>query len=301
VIAFAFDPVIHLGDATVKLETLGIAASVLVGLLLAGWLAAGTPSPAASPTPTPTERDVILEDVGRLRIDDMIFIVLGILPGAVIGGRLGYVLIHLDFYRAHPAAIVDPGQGSLELTLAIVGGALSGAYACYLLGESVGRWFHVATIPTFAAVTLGKVAQALGGSGQGQPIDLAWATSYQGDGPWGSLAPAVPAHPSQLYEAAATFVILVLMARLIRGDAFARRDGRAFVMTLVLWLIGRALVATTWRDPTLAGPLVAEQLICLFVALASLLLLAGVVLRARRRARAEAEPAWPDPETRPHF
>jgi phosphatidylglycerol---prolipoprotein diacylglyceryl transferase len=295
VIVLAFDPLVRLGDATVKLETVGLAIAALGGLLLAGWLATRTPAPDS---PVVDEA----EPADRyLRIDDMIFIVLAIVPGAVVGGRLGYMLIHFDFYRTHLAAVVDPGQGSLELALAVVGGALTGAYACYLLGESVGRWLHVATVPTFAAIALGKVAQALGGSGQGQPADLAWATSYAGDGPWGSLAPTVPAHPSQLYEAAATFLVVVLVARLLGGSVFDRRDGRSFVVALVIWLLARAAIASTWRDGLVAAPLNAEQLVCLITASISMLVLVALTARARRLARAESRPRWPDPEARPQF
>ena len=295
VIALSFDPVVRVGDVTVRLETIGIAVAALVGLLLAGWLATRTPAPAA-----PVEDDDGPRDA-HLRIDDMIFIVLAILPGAVIGGRLGYVFIHLDFYRVHPTAVLDPGQGSLELTLAIVGGVLTGAYACYLLGESVGRWLHAATVPLFAAVMLGKIAQALGGSGQGQPSDLAWATSYQGDGPWDSLAPALPSQPAQLYEAIGTFLVLILAARLLGSTLFDRRDGRAFLLAFLFWVLVRAAVATTWRDTPVSGPVNAEQLVCLVAAALTMLLLIATTARARRLARTEAEPSWPEPETRPQF
>ena len=295
-IALDFDPLVRLGDTTVKLETLGIAVAALVGLLLAGWLATRTPAATAPGGQPPHDpRDA------HLRLDDMIFIVLAVLPGAVIGGRLGYALIHLDFYRSHLAAIIDPGQGSLELMLAVVGGVLTGAYACYLLGESPGRWLHVSTVPTFAAITLGKIAQALGGDGQGQPADFAWATRYVGDGPWGSLAPGVPSHPAQLYEAAVTFLILVLMARLLGGATFQRRDGRSFVFAFAIWALARGAVASIWRDERALGLLNAEQGLCLIVAALSILLLIALTARARRLGRTEADRVWPDPQVRPQF
>ena len=53
----------------------------------------------------------------------------------------------------------------------------------------------------------------LGGTGQGQPWLGDWATAYLGEGPWGSLAPALPSHPSQAYEGIATLVILVALRR----------------------------------------------------------------------------------------
>jgi prolipoprotein diacylglyceryltransferase len=269
-------------------------------LLLAGWLATLTEavgdrvpaSPAIEPSVTPTD---------RLRLDDMIFIVLAILPGALIGGRLGYALIHLDFYRANPQALLDPAQGGLELALAIVGGTLTGAYAAFLLGESVGRWLHVATIPTLATLTLGKIALAFGGEGQGLPSDAWWATSYQGDGPWGSLAAAVPSHPAQLYEAGATFLVLVLMSRLLGAETFSRGDGRAFPFALMLWLLARAAVATTWRDQPFLGQLNAEQVLCAGLTFGCFILLVIAGLMGRRQSSRAAEATWPDPETRAQF
>jgi phosphatidylglycerol---prolipoprotein diacylglyceryl transferase len=302
VIAFDFDPLVRFGDTTVKLETFGIALAVLVGLLLAGWVATRTSAPVAAPGPVPPSGAMPADPHdANLRIYDMIFIVLAILPGAVIGGRLGYVLIHFDFYRSNLAAIVDPSQGSLELMFGVVGGALTGVYACYLLGESPGRWLHVATVPTFAAIALGKVAQAFGGAGQGQPVDLPWATSYGGDGSWGSLAPSLPSHPAQLYEAAVTFLILLLMARLLGGGLFDRLDGRSFLFAFAIWALGRAAVAFTWRDARALGSLNAEQGLCLLAAALSFLLILALTARARRLARTEAKPGWPDPEVRPQF
>jgi prolipoprotein diacylglyceryltransferase len=302
-IALAFDPVVRVGDATVKLQTVGVAVAVLVGLLLAGWTALRSPATDPPQVPAAGLFGAVSDDrrPDMLRLDDLIFIVLAILPGAVIGGRIGYVLTHLDFYRANPLAAFDPAQGSLELTLAVGGGALTGACATYLLGESIGRWLHVATPALLVAITVGKVAQALGGEGQGMPTDLPWATTYAGDGPWGSLAPSIPSHPAQLYEAGATFLVLVIMARLLGTRAFDRRDGRAFLVAFALWLLARAAVATTWRDPAIAGPLSAEQVLCIALAAMSLLLAGMAAIAGHRAARTRVARAWPDPEARPRF
>src|SRR5882762_7077554 len=149
VIAFDFDPYFHLGDGAARWETLGVAAAIFVAMLVA---AVGTRS---------------LE----LRRDDLIFVVLGIVPGAVVGGRLGYVLLHPAFFNANPAAIIDPAVGSLQLSLGVLGGSLTGGAVAALLEGSPGRWFHVATLPFLLATGIGKLAAVLGGDGQGLPSD----------------------------------------------------------------------------------------------------------------------------------
>src|SRR2546426_2522289 len=100
VIAFDFDPFLHVGDGVVRWETLGIAAAIFVGLVIA---AIGTRS---------------LE----LRADDLIFVVLGIVPGAVIGGRLGDVALPPALFAANPGAILDPRVGRLQLSVRVIGG-----------------------------------------------------------------------------------------------------------------------------------------------------------------------------------
>jgi len=257
VIALEFEPFIRLGDRLVRLETLVLAAGVLGALLLAARIAGRTPSGEAAGSHEPGD---------PLRPDDLVFIVLAAVPGAIVGGRLGYGLLHLDYYGANPGAILDPGQGSLELGLAIVGGALTGGWSARLLGAPVGRWFHVAALPLLVAIAVGKLAMAFGGSGQGMPNNLPWATSYLGAGPWGSLAPELPSHPAQLYEALATAIVLALAMALLASGTFARRDGRLFVAAVAGWMVARTVVAATWRDAPVLGPLLAGQLLSIAIA-----------------------------------
>ena len=295
VIAFDFDPLIHLGDRVLRIETLALAAVALLVIVAAAILAGRTPpDPAIDPDAEPGD---------HLRRDDLMFIVLGIVPGAAIGGRLGYVLLHWDYYSRHTSAIADPSQGSLELSMGVVVGMLTGAYVARLLDGSTGRWLHVAAVPMLLGLGLGKLAMALGGDGQGAVSNLTWATAYLGAGPWGSLAPAIPAHPSQIYEAITTGVVLLLMLMLLSVGSFRRRDGRAFFVALGLWAAGRCLVALTWRDPVVLGPFGAGQLMALvIVGLALILFLVSVRLsRAIPKPDAMGEPNWADPAIRPPF
>jgi prolipoprotein diacylglyceryltransferase len=262
-IAFDFDPLLHVGDGTVRLETIGVAAAIFASLVLAG---------------------LAVRSAG-LRLDDLIFVVLGVVPGAVIGGRLGDVFLHPAWYGAAPSRIIDPAVGSLELTLAVVGGALTGAIVAVLLDGQPGRWLHAATLPTLIALAGGKLATVLGGRGQGQPWDGDWATAYLGPGPWGSLGPEIPSHPSQVYEALVTIAILVIMMGLLTVAAFRRPDGRAFLIAIGGWAIGRALVASTWRDPVASGPFRLEQVLDVGVSAGALVLLVLLLIRRWRSGR----------------
>jgi prolipoprotein diacylglyceryltransferase len=222
----------------------------------------------------------------------------------VIGGRIGFALLHWSYYGADPGVLLDPAVGGLELGLAVVGGTLSGAYVASLLEAPVGNWFHVAAVPALLAVGAGKLTMILTGAGQGVPSDASWATAYAGPGPWASLGPAIPSHPSQAYEGIATLVILALLVVAVLLGGFARRDGRLFFVGIGLWAVARAVVSTTWRDPVVALGLNAGGLIAIGIAIGCAVIVAWLTVR-RPAARTDEEIAhdlaWPDPETRPRF
>ncbi|MEA2605620.1 MAG: Prolipoprotein diacylglyceryl transferase [Chloroflexota bacterium] len=268
VLAFDFDPLLHLGDGAVRWETVAIAGAIFTTLVVAGLAARAA----------------------GLRVDDLLFVVLGLVPGAVVGGRLGYVLLHPAFFTDVPGRILDPGVGSLELTLGVVGGAITGSLVALLLDGRPGPWLRVATIPALVLLALGKLAMILGGTGQGLPTSGEPATAYLGPGPWGSLGPAIPAIPSQALEAIATAVVLVVVVMASFLPQLRRADGRLFLVALAGWALGRAIVASTWRDPAVAGSFRAEQLIDGAVAIGAGVLALMLVASHRGRPIAGDEP-----------
>lgn len=269
VIAFDFDPNVHLGDLIVRWETVGIAATLFGALLLAG---------------------MTVRSVG-MRVDDLLFVVLGVVPGAVVGGRIGYVLLHPAFFAASPLRIVDPGTGSLELTLGVVGGAITGTIVGGLIDGRPGAWLRAGAVPLLVIAGFGKLAMVLGGSGQGQVTSGEPATAYVGSGPWGSLGPALPSVPSQAIEGFATLALLIVLLVALLATSLRDPDGRAFFIALAGWCAVRVAVAATWRDPVVAGPLRAEQVIAAIVGLGSVVMLFGVVVRSRLARRREAREA----------
>lgn len=284
-ILFEFDPFLRLPEGiVVRWQTVALVAVIAAGLIAAGLIA---------------RRE-------RLRPDDLLFIAVATVPGAVVGGRIGYVLLHLDYYGANSTAILDPGQGSLELSLAVVGGLLSGSYVAALLGAPLGRWMRAATLPLLFVLGAGKLTMVLGGAGQGLPADVAWATAYAGPGPWGSLAAGLPSHPAQAYEGLGTLVLLLALTLALAAGAFGARDGRLLLVGIGGWAVVRALASLSWRDPTVFAGLGVAGLIAAAIAAGSGL--TYLVVRRRRAGSNRGDAAetardvtWADPEARPRF
>jgi phosphatidylglycerol:prolipoprotein diacylglycerol transferase len=283
VIAFDFDPLLRLADGlTVRWQTVALATVVAICLLTAGVVARRS----------------------GLRADDLLFIVIGAVPGAVVGGRIGYALLVPDAFAAGPMTLFDPAVGGLELGLGVVGGLATGWVVATLLGAAPGAWAHTLAVPLLVAIAAGKLAMALSGSGQGRLFDGAWATAYVGPGPWLGPAPGLPSHPAQIYEGIGTLAIVLLLSVGTTMGAFRAVSGARLLVGLAGWAIVRGIVSTTWRDPVVAGPLPLGGIVAAAIAVGAVAGAVAVSAWLPRRARAReqaARPIWPDPETRPPF
>jgi prolipoprotein diacylglyceryltransferase len=186
--------------------------------------------------------------------------------------------------------------GSLSLLGAVMGGLVTGSYMARAIDAPARRWADAAAVSLLLALGIGKLAQLLGGSGQGLPFDGGWAVAFTGAGPWVSASPQIPSHPAQVYEGLwmlAGIPIVLLLAgprhsplRVSRWVAWAdrtAREGALFAGALGWFLLGRLVIGYTWRDEAIVGGLNVEQtlaLICLMITL-----LGYGVLRYRGRQR----------------
>lgn len=280
---FAFDPILDLGpELAVRWQTVGLAAIVAAALIWSATVA----------------RRV------DLRADDLLSIAIGAVPGAVVVGRLGWIVAHPGELTPNVWVWMDPSVGGFDLAAGALGGIGSAAAVASLLGAPVGRWAQVLTVPLLATLGGAKLAMVLGGSGQGLPADVSWATAFSGPGPWGSLAASVPSHPSQAYEGLGALALALIFVVIHGTDAGRRPDGRMLLLAIGVWAAMRAVVSVTWRDPVVAGPLGANGWLAAAVAVVSIAAAIALVVIGRRRRATRAgghDPRWPDPASRPRF
>ncbi len=260
VIVLDFDPWLRVAGLSIRWQAIALTVVIALSLALLAWS--------------------LRRLEGGARVDDVAFVVLGILPGAVVVGRFVHGLDYVGAYGAEPLALFDLSRGSLSLVGAVLGGALAAVYVGRALHVPVGRWAAAAAIPLLLAIGLGKLAMVLGGAGQGAPFGGDWALAFGGDWAWTSTAPGIPAHPSQVYEglwALAGILFLLAVARLARDRV---RGGTWLLIALAWWLAGRFVVAFTWRDEPVVGPFGGEQLATL-VALVIVVFAIPITILAR--------------------
>ena len=160
-------------------------------------------------------------------------IVLVILVG-LAGARIGYVLVHLDYYTRYPLDALKIWQGGLTFYGAFFGGLLM--VVIWFLREerkNLWKWLDCA-IPALALGNgIGKIGCFLNGCCYGREANLPWAIKIP------VLEDNIARHPVQIYEALAyilVFVILILVGRLKYKYKF---NGFVFFLGLILHSLAR--------------------------------------------------------------
>jgi phosphatidylglycerol:prolipoprotein diacylglycerol transferase len=130
--------------------------------------------------------------VSREQMSDLVFYAA---LGAVLGGRLGYVLFYdLPVFLAHPLDVFKVWQGGMSFH----GGLLGVLVAVWWHGRKLGAgfWRLADFIAPLAPIGLGagRLGNFINGELWGRVTDLPWGMVFPGAGP-------LPRHPSQLYEA----------------------------------------------------------------------------------------------------
>jgi phosphatidylglycerol---prolipoprotein diacylglyceryl transferase len=256
----------HLGPVQIHWYGLMYALSFGIGYYLLGYLA-----PKCG---VPLNRDGIAE------------LVLYVIAGVLLGGRLGYVLFYnLPYYLHHPAKIVAVWDGGMSFH----GGLIGVIVAALIFSRRTGVGFLtlaelvVPVVPV--GLFLGRIGNFINGELWGRPSNVPWAMIF----PHAPLVHGtmVPRHPSQLYEAVleglVLFTVLWIMARK------PRPEGVLMGTFLTLYGVFRCFVEF-FREPDpqlgfIGGVITMGQILSVPMILAGI----AVIIWALRRHRSTYE------------
>lgn len=213
-----------------------------------------------------------------------------LIVSALLGAKLLLLVVDFDHFRRNPAEI---------WTLVRSGGVF---YGGLVVATLVGIWYvrkHRLPIWQTAdaiapGIALGHVVGRLGcvlaGCCYGKPTSLPWGITFTDTFAAANVGTPlhVALHPTQLYDAGAeALILLLLLATERRGRPFA---GRTFWLYMLLYAATRFGVEFFRGDPRgVLGSLATSQVIALVLAPLSILML--VVLSRRRAPAADAAPA----------
>ena len=148
----------------------------------------------------------------NLDLDTLSTVVIVIIVGILLGGRLGYCIFYGDGeYLKDPIEVLRIQNGGMSFHGALFLGALLGVIVCRKIGMPALTFADLACVGIPVGLFFGRVANFINGELWGAPTDLPWGVVF------GGYAGTVPRHPSQLYEAflegVVIFVILFILSR----------------------------------------------------------------------------------------
>lgn len=164
----------------------------------------------------------------------------GLLAG-IVGARLWFVLSHWENYAGDLSQAFSLSRSALSVPEGLTIAGL--AVLVYLQRQRISLGiFGDAAAPGLAlAVSLGHIGAFLGGEGLGAPTNLSWAVQIAG----------VTRHPTQIYQAAITLMIMLLLY-------FSRRwrpwPGFQFWLFVAFYSLSRLLLEVLQAQPDLVGP-----------------------------------------------
>ncbi len=122
-------------------------------------------------------------------------IMVALVAGVILGGRLGYVLFYnLPYFLRHPLEIFATWHGGMSFHGGAIGVALAGWIYCKRHKTDFFLWADRFAVTAPIGLGLGRIGNFINGELFGRPTDVPWAMIF----PQGGM---VPRHPSQLYEA----------------------------------------------------------------------------------------------------
>jgi phosphatidylglycerol:prolipoprotein diacylglycerol transferase len=187
---------LHLGTLQIRWYGMMYALSFIIGYYLICYLA--------------PKRGVPLGGDGVAEL--IVYLVAGVL----LGGRLGYVLFYnLPYYLEHPVQIVAVWDGGMSFHGGLIGVTVGGLL--FSRKSRIPFWSLTELVVPVApmGLFLGRIGNFINGELWGRPSNVPWAMIF----PRAPLVHGVmvPRHPSQLYEAIleglVLFTILWVLAR----------------------------------------------------------------------------------------
>jgi phosphatidylglycerol:prolipoprotein diacylglycerol transferase len=170
------------------------------------------------------------------KIVDLSFMV--VLSG-LIGARIVFVLVNLDYYRDYPLEIIMIWKGGLVFFGALIGGILGLITAIRLYRLPFWAAMDVAAPGLALGHTLGRLGCFSAGCCFGEPTTAWWAVTFTDPRCLATDVLNTPVHPTQLYSA---FGLLTLTVFLVWKQSRKRFDGQILALYIGIYSVFRFVV-----------------------------------------------------------
>ena len=202
---------------SIKLYTYGL--FIALGFLTAIWF---------------TKKNARFYGITEQTVSDLFFV---ILLAALVGARLLYVVVNLDYFLDNPMEIFRVWNGGLVFFGGFLAATLAAVVFCRVKKHPAWATADVLAPGLALGHAVGRFGCFFAGCCYGKACDLPFAVTFTSPQ---SLAPLnVPLHPTQIYMVISNLVLFFILLAVQRRKRF---EGMVFLSYVMLYSLFRAFI-----------------------------------------------------------
>lgn len=183
------------------------------------------------------------EKLNSIKIDEFDNLIIYIVLGIVVGGRLGYVIFYnFNYYSQNVLEIFKIWQGGMSFHGGLIGVVIGIFIFSKITKTSFFKFTDIISCVAPIGLFLGRIANFINSELVGKISNVPWAVIFPNDG-------GLSRHPSQIYEAILEGIILFILINFFAfKKKFILKTGYISALFLILYSILR-ICAEIFREP----------------------------------------------------
>ncbi len=193
---------------------------------------------------------VIKKFYKELDPESIIDLSMWIVPFGVVGARLYYVLLNLNYYALNPLEIFMVQKGGLSIHGAILGGIVAGYFFVKKYKLPFLKYADIVAYGLPIAQAIGRWGNFFNSEAYGLPTNLPWAVYIPVEKRYLEYVGYSYYHPTFLYESLINILIFLILIFFARKH-FVGKPGCVFFLYLILYSLARIFVESIRIDSVL--------------------------------------------------
>ena len=208
-----------------------------------------------------------LARISRLSTEHLLNMIILIIPSAMLGARLYYVVFNWGSYAENPLEAFAIWHGGLAIHGGLLGGVIAGYL--YIKLHKLDFWkFADAVAPSIIlGQAIGRWGNFINQEAYGYPVSSEYIKHFPVFIQRQMYIGSQYHHPAFLYESLWNLAVFTFLLYIYKRKLF---DGQIMLLYIILYSAGRFLIEALRMDSLMLGPFRVAQLISLLLITASL-------------------------------
>lgn len=192
--------------------------------------------------------------------DKLIDILIVVLPMAIIGARLYYILFEFEYYRNNLSEIFNIREGGLAIHGGVILGVLTAAIYIKIKKLEFFKYADAAAPSLIIAQAIGRWGNFFNQEAHGGPVSSEFISNFPKFIQKGMLIGGEYYHPTFLYESLWNVLVFIVLILILKKS---KKNGLAAFSYIGLYSIGRFFIEGMRTDSLMLGNFRIAQLVSL--------------------------------------